>query len=74
MKDLATLNSLVREEKTNERKNNWEPPKEDFIKLNFEGALSTANQQIGMGRVLRDDKGDWINARARKWTLYAHHY
>lgn len=54
-KDLENLTTFQEKEKN--EKLRWTPPKDDFIKMNFDGALSTIKQRASMGVVVRNSKG-----------------
>ncbi|KAL0012001.1 hypothetical protein SO802_007109 [Lithocarpus litseifolius] len=35
----------------------WRPPLEDFLKVNFDGAVFAANNIVGLGIIIRNDSG-----------------
>ena len=39
-----------------------EPPKHGFLKCNFDAAIAKQNQRIGLGYIIRNEKGELIEA------------
>ncbi|KAL2939333.1 hypothetical protein RDABS01_000165 [Bienertia sinuspersici] len=61
--------ALNREKRRTEAK--WQPPKDDVIKVNFDAAISTEFDRVGLGIIGRDVEGKVMFAMARtmcnKW-------
>ena len=49
----------------------WQPPAENFIKTNFDGAVFREEQEAGIGVVLRDNEGQVLAALSEKVRLPA---
>ena len=47
----------------------WQPPAENFIKANFDGAVFGEEQAAGIGVVLRDSEGQVLAALSEKVRL-----
>lgn len=47
----------------------WSPPSRDFLKMNFDGALSTSKQKTGLRVVIRDLIGHAVICRAKQRHL-----
>ena len=49
----------------------WQPPAENSIKANFDGAVFGEEQEAGIGVVLRDSEGQVLAALSEKVRLPA---
>lgn len=38
----------------------WQPPTQDFLKLNVDGSYTEDGNRMGAGGVLKDTKGNWV--------------
>lgn len=41
---------------------NWTPPPEDFVKMNFDGGVNPFNEAAGVGCIVRNYKGEMLTA------------
>lgn len=69
IKDMKVLTRTQEMEKSEERK--LIPPKDDFVKMNFDGALFTRNQKASMDIVIRNSKGKCIIIRHKQRSIYS---
>lgn len=64
VKDLETMNRDREKEKA--EKSSQTPPRQDFVKMNFNGDLSMNKQTTRMGVVIRDARGKALFMRVKK--------
>jgi ribonuclease HI len=47
----------------------WQPPVGDMVKLNWDAAVDVKNKTIGLGIIIRDDKGSFLAALSKRLQI-----
>lgn len=47
----------------------WVPPKDDWVKINSDGAVKGVEQRAFVGGVIRDRQGNWIKGHCRNIVI-----
>jgi len=45
----------------------WENPSTGWVKLNTDGSADASSGSVGGGRLIRDDRGNWIMGSLENW-------
>ena len=45
----------------------WEKPSTGWVKLNTDGSADASSGFVGGGRLIRDDRGNWIMGSLENW-------